>query len=372
MNYLSHRKKIVLTFIFVLFSITTLIIMAEGFLRLKRLITGKEPTVDDIITLAPKTCIAVPIPNAVFRNVKINSLGFRGPEFANPKPASVIRLAFLGGSTTFCSEASNDDATWPYLVWKKLQEENPNLKFDYVNAGVLGHTTKDSLVMLKHKVKQLNPDIIIIYHSTNDLLSDLRELARKRGISDSQLSKKSILDYFLLWRNFKKTTKLFINKRKSYELYRNKVEFGYDPEKLSVNFRNRLQTLIEESQKTASIVVVITQSYKLRREQPDEEQFRNMLLMSYYLPFITHTELLEGYEEYNKIIREMAQKTGVILVEKEFDIPGNDTYFADTIHFNDQGNILMAKRVSDALAGSPVIGNYLKSRVMAPSTALLH
>lgn len=355
MNYLSHKKKIVLTFVFVLVAMATLIIIAEGFLRLKRRITGREPSVQEIIIMDPKMGIDTPKPNAVFRNTAINSMGFRGKEIVVPKPRSTVRLAFLGGSTTFCANA-NEENTWPYLVWKTIQEEKPNIQLDYVNAGVPGHTVDESLIMLKHKVKQINPDIIIIYHSTNDLMSDLRQLAIQKGMPSYYLTgKRWILDYSLLWRNFVKMTWLFTNKKIAYFLSKNKVELDFNPEMLSVNFRNRLRTLIKESQKSAKLVVVMTQTYKVRHEQSDEEQLRNSEGMMLYLPFISHFALLKGYEEYNRVIREVANETGALLVEKELDIPGNDDYFADTIHFQGKGNILMAKRVSDALIGSPML-----------------
>jgi hypothetical protein len=58
-----------------------------------------------------------------------------------PKPAGTVRIAFLGGSTTFCAEGSSNQATWPHLVWQALQTAHPNVRFDYLNASAPGYAT---------------------------------------------------------------------------------------------------------------------------------------------------------------------------------------------------------------------------------------
>ena len=57
------------------------------------------------------------------------------------KPPGTYRIAFLGGSTTYCAEVSGDDKTWPYLVVEALKAGYPDRRFDYVNVGVPGYTT---------------------------------------------------------------------------------------------------------------------------------------------------------------------------------------------------------------------------------------
>src|SRR5690606_5902302 len=44
-----------------------------------------------------------------------NSLGYRGPEVAIPKPSGVFRIAILGGSTTYTEFVRDDEKTFPYV-----------------------------------------------------------------------------------------------------------------------------------------------------------------------------------------------------------------------------------------------------------------
>jgi lysophospholipase L1-like esterase len=59
--------------------------------------------------------------------------------------------------------------------------------------------------------------------------------------------------------------------------------------------------------------------------------------------------LLVAFEEYNRVIRAVAQQTGALLVEGEDSIPADDRHFADSVHFRDAGAAAMARRVNEAL-----------------------
>src|SRR5215475_3012095 len=95
------------------------ILLAEGAVRLRQWVrVGRMRTFDDIVAVDPATGLHVPRPNRMSGGVHINSLGFRGPELAVPKPPGDVRLAFLGGSTTYCAEVSSNETAWPHLVWQ--------------------------------------------------------------------------------------------------------------------------------------------------------------------------------------------------------------------------------------------------------------
>ena len=69
--------------------------------------------------------LPIPVPGRVAGPVQIDSRGFRNPELEVPKPEGRLRVAFLGGSTTFCAEAAAAPNTWPARVARKLAEEFP-------------------------------------------------------------------------------------------------------------------------------------------------------------------------------------------------------------------------------------------------------
>ena len=115
--------------------------------------------------------------------VKINSMGFRSPEIEITKPQGTMRLAFLGGSTTFSLEVKNSDSVWPAVVTNALQDNYPDRSFEYINASVTGFTTIELLVNLNDRVAHLDPDVTFIYHGVNDIAHNSWYLADSQGIA---------------------------------------------------------------------------------------------------------------------------------------------------------------------------------------------
>ena len=107
-------------------------------------------------------------PGAVIRleghEARFSSLGTRGPEPVQPKPAGRYRVVCEGGSTTFDLLAEDDGSTWPALLGGLLGSEA-----DVVNAGFPGWTTVESLVALALRDGDLTPDLVIVYAGVNDL-----------------------------------------------------------------------------------------------------------------------------------------------------------------------------------------------------------
>jgi len=70
------------------------------------------------------------------------------------------------------------------------------------------------------------------------------------------------------------------------------------------------------------------------------------------MPYMSADGVIESFESFNDIIRKVARETGALMVENENSIPGTKQYFADSIHFTDEGSRLQAERVSRALMNS--------------------
>ncbi len=346
----TYLKKIFMWCCLVLISVSFVIVAAEGFVRIRQYFKhGHTGNVNSLFYRDPSLNLRVLNPNITQKNMQTNSMGFRSPELVSSKPDSTIRLAFLGASTTFCAEISENELTWPHLVVKLLRQEKKNTKFDYLNAAVPGYTVDHSLKILKHRVRLLFPDIIVIYHATNDLSRNTKKLAISQGLIDrgpvnksSWLSKHSSL-WFLLEKNITIWMRQENNKKE-----KEKLDFA-ENNFLASEFKGSLVKLITESQKIAKLVVIATFSKKLRKEQTFEEQLKASNTSFYYMPYMSIQGLLKGFEEYNKAIIAAAKETGALLVENENSIPGDYIHFNDSVHFKIEGSKLMAKRISDSL-----------------------
>lgn len=159
----------------------------------------------------------MPIANLRSGRIETNSLGFRGPELRVPKPPGTVRIAFLGASTTWCAEVSGNDKVWPHLVAQDLWQAFPNSDVDYINGGVPGYGAKFSQKNLEHRVAPLQPDIVVIYHATNDMSVELRRLAVARGVvRETGVEAPSWLsNYSLLWNLAEKNFRIWMAQRKA-------------------------------------------------------------------------------------------------------------------------------------------------------------
>jgi lysophospholipase L1-like esterase len=295
--------------------------------------------------------LRVPIPLQSGR-ITTDEHGFRNPPLEDPKPPGLVRIAFLGGSTTWCAEASSDETTWTRLVCDMLREEYPERRFDYVNASASGYTVEHSLLNLRYRVAPLEPDVIVIYHATNDLTKDTRQAAIDQGIYAG--SGESWLDrWSMAWTLIRKNFLLRQLERGATEDQAGKLKF--DAEKLAALFEARLLELVRACQEVAPVVAVVTFSHRVRREQSAEEQLVACNTSLYYMPFMTPDGILRGIEAYNDAIRRVAAATGALAVGGEHLIPADATHFNDSVHFLDPGCKIMAKRIVDALVESDAL-----------------
>lgn len=347
----SSLRKLILLFSSLLLSLA----LAEGILRLRQWkkygVLGRS--VAGRFTTDAQTGLRIPTPGSATERVRIDSRGFRSPELTDPRPPGSVRLAFLGASTTFCAHATSNERTWPHLVWRALQDAHPAVPIDYVNAAVRGYTLPSSLLNLELRVKALSPDIIVIYHAQNDLAVDSRRLARQAGIykgagDDTDWLSKLSLTWYLL----KKNVQITLREQKARQPG---AQLLFEPRELSEDFRKNLLALARASQEITPYVVIPTFSYKIRREQAHSEQLKAASIAIYYMPYMNPEGLLDAYEEYNRVIRDVANETGSLLVDGELTIPPDDLHFADSYHFLDAGNVVMAHRVTTALMQSEAI-----------------
>ena len=332
-------------------SVLVALLLLEGAVRVRQWLrygTSKAEAVE--LVTDPATGLRIAKPNMDNGHVRTDSRGFRNPELAMPKPSNRVRLAFLGGSTTFCAEVSSNDATWPALVVRKIAARYPDVAFDFVNGGQPGYGTESSLKSLRLRIAPLQPDFVLYYEATNDLSTDTRELARARGLFHGDADKPSPLArvssaYALVEKTLR------YRSRSSGDASRPRLV--YDADSLARGFETRLVELIRTARQTAPVCAIATFSHRVRRDQPPEVQRQACESSLYYAPYMSVPGLLDGWDAYNRAIAAAARETGAILIGGEDAIPGDGEHFADSVHFRDAGSALMADRVANALIASP-------------------
>jgi len=108
-------------------------------------------------------------PNQHTNIMNINNDGFRGPEILKEKPDDTYRIFVLGGSTAFAIKALSDQTTIPGYLQENYDQLVHSKNMEVVNAAVPGYKSIDELMLVKTKLIDYSPDLIIVYDGTNDL-----------------------------------------------------------------------------------------------------------------------------------------------------------------------------------------------------------
>lgn len=327
--------------------ILVLLLLAEGVVRVRQWwLYGSAFQLEDVKERQDTLGIDTPKPGYETRSIRINSLGFRGPELVVPKPAGTLRLAFLGGSTTFCAEVSSNEAVWAHLVWHDLQQRYPQIRFDYVNAGVTAYTTLHSQTIFRQQVAPLQPDMVFIYHATNDMTYEVHTLAESQGLVSRPQPTSWLGRYSLLWFLVEKNIQIRV-------IQASKKHIESLPDDFGQSFAANLTQLIQEAKQRVDLVAVITWSQQMRQGHTAEVNRRAAASAQFYMPSLAPETILEGYARYNGIITRVARDTGAVLIADEDRIPGDPVHFNDSVHFTDAGSRAMAQRVVDGLLADP-------------------
>lgn len=327
--------------------IIIILALVEGVVRARQWwLYGSATHLEEVIEYRPDLGLRIPKPGYATSTIRINALGFRGPELEMPKPPGRLRLAFLGGSTTYCAEVSGNEKVWAHGVWERLQTRYPEIPMDYVNGGISGYTTASSMKNLEQRVAPLKPDLIVIYHASNDMTQETSQLAEARGLASGPKNNSWLANYSVFWFLVEKNLQVW---KVQNTVGQASERINTFPDDFGSWFEERLVTLIREAQKTASLVAVVTWTQQMRREHSADRQLKAATSSLYFMPYMTPLSLLEGYERYNDAIRRAAQRTGALLIEEAERIPGDTVHFNDAVHFTDAGSRIMADRVSDAL-----------------------
>ena len=327
---------------------------AEGLIRLRAY--ARYGGLLDIYDLHHRTesGLLVPLPNldvdfGTRTHVRTDEHGFRSPPVPMPKPLGTVRLAFLGASTTFCSQVPTNEHTWPALVGAELARRLDGVHVDFVNAGVTGYRLKDVRQMLDERVAPIEPDVIVFYEAANELAVDTHELAEAAGLAEPARPPSWLERLSLLYRLVRKN-QAFLAAQDAGRGTEHKLDC--DLEALARGFEERLVALIERAQGVASLVVLPTFATRFDRSQTLAEQLAHMEQSFTFMSYLRPEDLMTGFERYNDAIRRAAARTGALLLDDHGALQGKVECFADSVHFTALGCQAMAGRVTAGLLAS--------------------
>ena len=291
----------------------------------------------------PRITMPIPRPGTVHGGVTISPLGFRSPPIEMPKPAGVVRLAFLGNSTTYDGYAGSDD-NWPATLMRGLAPTT-SCRLDYLNAGSPGFSTEHMLDRYNAHVLDTEPDIVVILPS--DFNADADTYVIENGLHDGVHYRPSWLaQVSKLWGDLE-TNAVIISRQRSAHSQVGKVDV--DPDAMTARFSKRLRTLVDRVIATGAMPVLIGINNQIRRDQTLDEQEKAAVTALFYMPYLSIPQMLDIKDKYNDIIKRVASERGIPFIsDLSIGVPGSSNYYVDTNHYTPAGSALAGRGLASA------------------------
>lgn len=283
-----------------------------------------------------------------------NALGFRGAEFPREKPPGAYRIACLGGSSTYTTKVDDYRLSYPDQLQDVLRERYGHEGVHVINAGVAGYTSWESLSNLQLRVLDLSPDLVVIYHATNDVQARL--VPPERYVRDGTGHRKAWdrgrygwWDHVLIFR--------FVGLKLGFSLPNSlddaiNVEHGGEEngrEWLARNppdfFEDNLLDMVAVTRAHGAEIMFSSWAH---RPGTDKHPLDPVYL--------------EGVDENNAAVRRTAEKERVAFFDFAAEMPQDESYWADERHVNEKGarrkaelfaEFIETRFLASAAAGSP-------------------
>lgn len=315
------------------------------------------------------------IPNADYQNglatLHVNSKGFRGKEFEAAKSAGTCRIFALGGSTTFghFPDTSSDDKAYPAVLENLLNQSKPDSKPDHgvahyevINAGVPGFSVRSSLANFLFRIVYLQPDMVVIYHNTNDLSRYGNEANLLQPLENQFIPRSvsaGLFDHILGWSYLVQEIRFTLVNRFGIGAGKPQAAGGANkPWQLDMRypdaFRRDLRNLVIVAKANGVTPVLASQSIAFTSKTDfsnltaDERQMKFDKPALFYAT-VPPEQRYHLFKLYNSIIREVAKEQDVPFADVDAVIPKTPEYHTDYCHLTDRGSALQAETIYKTL-----------------------
>lgn len=308
-------------------------------------------------------------------NLQVNSLGFRGEEIQKDKPQGTFRIVVLGGSTVLNREVPFEQNAVRVLE-KKLRAQYPDKKIEVINAGKDYYTSEHSVIQYMFKIRDLHPDLVIMWHGINDMWASCTIEGLTHGPYKSDYSHllgataNIVFSYFrpqpviqvkLVSIDFLSraiSDNLYSDLTKSIQKqYRQKQEEAYLIGKNTISihdfpslkaYKRNLSYFIYLTQHDHVPLILGDQPNMLKTNPTLEETADIMFPRLVCLKdnkYYNLESLHYAITQFNATTKILAQENNVDFVDLDSIVPKNLSYFVDSVHYTAQGD----KVIADAL-----------------------
>ncbi|MEM8743149.1 MAG: SGNH/GDSL hydrolase family protein [Pseudomonadota bacterium] len=294
-------------------------------------------------------------------DLEIDADGFVAPASVHEKPdASIV---FLGGSTTESLFVLPENR-FPHLA-ARLLEERLGAKINGLNAGRSGNNTMHSLLLMLGKVVPQRPDAVVLMHAANDLgvlsktggyweVSDGRRLVIDETYSVSGAVRSAIKATIpntsnALRRGWRRLRQMLSGSQANAAGAQDGAAGTPLPDvKGAEDFASALTSFVEVARAWGMTPVLMTQFHV--RAGSKKERKSDFLAREQLAGAVGNRKKFKSsHAAYNEIVRQVAQRTGVQLIDLAAarQWAYGDVY--DGLHLTDSGSRIAAELVADGL-----------------------
>lgn len=285
-----------------------------------------------------------------FGQYTTNNLRFANGSTGNrdvviPKPDGLFRVNCIGASTTGnYIEFNGQPFSYP-MELEKILASRMAVPVEVNNCGQGGYNSADIMVRFALQVIDTQPDVVVIYHAYNDIRayltpgfeSDYSHVRRNLGESYWKFALAAKIPYIpIRFLNFLINQWLPVNIRNSLLDQVTKGDFdpNLDPSDGLKAYQRNLQHIIDLCRCNGIQVVLSTYCHFLHDAIKDEP-----------------LHLLYGriVKKENEIMRRLADKNELKLVDNAVLVPHDERYFVDSVHFTPEGMRMIAGNIAEVI-----------------------
>jgi hypothetical protein len=285
-------------------------------------------------------------PHARYLKWHLNSLGYRGPEL----PERGVRVVCLGSSETFgLYEAA--DKEYPRQLEVRLGERAGQGAYAVLNAAYPGMSMLTIGRRLPELLDRVKPRIVVIYPSFTGYVEPPDPHVIPPAPKPSRLPRIAARMETVLRAAIPERLQTGLRHWQINREARHLQVMDRLPEENVARFQADLQTVVDMVLARGARVVLVTHATRFgARVAPEEESV--LVAWRKFYPMLAPGGFLDMEERMNAVVRAVAKERGLGLADAARRMPTGARYFAEFVHFTDEGAGRLADLVADALLGA--------------------
>ena len=286
------------------------------------------------------------VPNSSGRmfdtTIRINNLGFRGPDMPRDK-GDAFRIVALGESQTFGPTLRDGEKPWPELLQDLFDRHaSCGRRIEVLNAGTEAYTLEDNLERMRRDILPLKPDLIVSAHGMNGFLPfGLRRVPEPKepGVRPraSALIARAALTIERSahdWRD-----------RNSAHAQPPALAPMTDAELMKTRYADDYRKLISLTRAGGADIALADSTMAVNESSPRKvKDF-------YGAVFKPIDDIIAANAAHNRMVKLIAREEGAPLIDMAAGVDGqwDDDLYLDIVHFTERGDEQVARLMFKAL-----------------------